>query len=73
MRLEDVINKEWIDTEKLQKAYVHGNPFPSIIMENFIESKLLKKVVSEFPDLSKLDEHEVIRFNNLKEMKLPTE
>jgi Rps23 Pro-64 3,4-dihydroxylase Tpa1-like proline 4-hydroxylase len=69
MRLEDVINKEWLDTEKLRNAYVHDNPFPSIIMENFLESKLLRKVVSEFPDLSKLDENEVIRFNNSREIK----
>jgi len=69
MKLNDVINEQWIDAKSLASLYSKAAPFPHIVMENFIKEDVLKRVSSEFPDLSKLKDS-VIKYNNSKEIKL---
>ncbi len=69
MKLNDVINEQWIDAKSLAPLCSKAAPFPHIVMENFIKQDVLKRVSSEFPDLSKLNDT-VIQFNNSKEIKL---
>ena len=69
MKLNDVINEQWIDAKSHALLYSKAAPFPHIVMENFIKEDVLKRVSSEFPDLSKLKDS-VIKYNNSKEIKL---
>ena len=59
--LEDV-------SKKNVKFYKENTPFPHIVFENFFESEFLKKVLNEFPDLSKISKSE--KYNSKNEVKL---
>lgn len=50
MKLNDVINEQYLSAESLKSSYEFALPFPHIVMENFIKLDLLKAVVNEFPD-----------------------
>ena len=69
MKLSDVINEQWLDAKSLSARYRIAVPFPHIVFNNFIKEDLLKRVSTEFPDLSKLKDT-VIKFENDKEIKL---
>lgn len=69
MKLNDVINEQWIDAKSLSAQYNGATPFPHIVMENFIKDDVLERVSAEFPDLAKLKDT-VIQYNNSKEIKL---
>lgn len=69
MKLSDVINEQWLDAKSLSTRYRVAVPFPHIVFNNFIKEDLLKRVSTEFPDLSKLKDT-VIKFENDKEIKL---
>ena len=69
MEIKDFINKNWCDPKSLNGVYVKADPFPHIIMENFIKKELLEKVLLEFPNL-KDSKNSSISFNNDKEIKL---
>ena len=69
MKLNDVINEQWLDAESLTKHYCDAAPYPHIVLNNFIKEDLLEQVSAEFPDLSKLKDT-VIQYNNNKEIKL---
>ena len=69
MKLNDVINEQWLDAGSLTKQYCDAAPYPHIVFDNFIKEDLLEQVSAEFPDLSKLKDT-VIQYNNNKEIKL---
>jgi len=69
MDLKDVINKKWLDSKKYFLDYNRQSPFPHIVMNNFIKEDILKKVLTEFPDLSKLEKDSVVKFQNNREVK----
>ena len=69
MKLSDVINEQWLDARSLSNQYFDAAPFPHIVLDNFIKEDVLEKVLTEFPDLSKL-KGTVTQFNNSKEIKL---
>ena len=64
MDLKDVINKKWLDSKKYFLDYNRQSPFPHIVMNNFIKEDILKKILTEFPDLSKLKKDSVVKFQN---------
>ncbi len=70
MELNDVINEQWIDAKSLASIYSHAAPFPHIVIENFIKEDLLKRVLLEFPDLSKFKDTVIHKYNNSREIKL---
>lgn len=49
--------------------YVNANPFPNCYIDDFFNEKLLEEVLNEFPDLSKIADH---NFGNSNEKKLAT-
>ena len=69
MKLEEVVNKEWLDTKSLSKGYLEASPFPHIVMKNFINADLISKVANEFPDLAKMKDN-IIKYDNTTEIKL---
>jgi hypothetical protein len=68
MKLEDILNKEWLDPKSLRKSYRNATPFPHIVMKNFIKNDVLENVANEFPDLSKLKDS-ITKFDNDREVK----
>jgi Rps23 Pro-64 3,4-dihydroxylase Tpa1-like proline 4-hydroxylase len=69
MLLSDVINEKWIDAKSLSAQYSDAWPFPHIVIHHFIKEDVLRRVLNEFPDLSKLKDS-AIYYNNNKEIKL---
>ena len=67
MKLSDIINKKWLDSESLSDAYLQAEPFPHIVLHDFIDANLLKSVAEEFPDLAK-QKSSVIKFENNREI-----
>ena len=63
MKLEDVINEKWLNSKNLNKEYKENQPFPHIVLNDFIRPSLLKKIVNEFPDLENKKEG-VNKFND---------
>ncbi len=55
-------------SDKYSKYYRENTPFPHIVFENFFKSEFLKKVLEEFPDLSKISKSE--KYNSKNEVKL---
>jgi hypothetical protein len=69
MNLNDVINDRWLDPDPVAASYQSAQPFPHIVMEDFIKNDVLNNVLIEFPDLAKHDKL-AIKFNNNNEVKL---
>lgn len=69
MKLDDVINEKWLDAQSLSARYRGADPFPHIVMDDFVREDILDSVASEFPDLSKA-KGAVIKFENEREVKL---
>ena len=47
---------KWIrELPELSKQYKHANPYPHIILENFLNTEILNECVSEFNELNKTD------------------
>jgi len=67
MKISDFINKEFTKPDLLNQVYIQNEPYPHIVMDNFIKEDLLLKVLDEFPDLSKLDAK--VEFKNEREIK----
>ena len=36
MKLEDVINEKWLNSKNLNKEYKENQPFPHIVLNDFI-------------------------------------
>jgi len=68
MKLSDVINEKWLDAQSFADQYQNASPYPHIVLTDFIKEDILKKVLLEFPDLSKLKDS-VIEFNDDKNAK----
>ena len=68
MKLEDVLNPRWIDAKTLNSSYAAGDPFPHIVMEDFLNVEYLKAVADEFPDL-KSCKTGTIKFSNNTQIK----
>lgn len=68
MKLDDFINKKWLDAGSLKDGYKNADPFPHIVMEDFLKPEVLEQVLAEFPDLSQL-QGSVMQFNNDREVK----
>lgn len=68
MKLEEVINNKWLNSKSFQKKYLTAEPFPHIVMHDFIKTDILKQVLEEFPDLEK-ETDLVYKFNNDKQVK----
>ncbi len=67
MKISDFINKEFTKPDLLNQVYIQNEPYPHIVMDNFIKEDLLLKVLDEFPDLSKLDAK--VEFKKEREIK----
>lgn len=68
--MESILNSDKSLNELLDiygKKYRKAEPFPSIYFDDFFNEDFLKKVLSEFPDLS---QHKVLRYDNANERKL---
>jgi Rps23 Pro-64 3,4-dihydroxylase Tpa1-like proline 4-hydroxylase len=61
------VNPKYSNPEKLNKSYTTNKPFSHIVLDNFIDEKLLQGILEEFPDLSKLKSG--IKHNNSREIK----
>ena len=48
------INLKYSDPETLHESYTSNKPYPHIVLDNFIDESLLKDILDEFPDLSKV-------------------
>lgn len=72
MELGDVLNPVYQDPLKLRDSYVNGDPFPHIVLPDFLNTDLLNKVADEFPDLA-LAKTAVKQFNNDKEVKFSSQ
>ena len=48
-------------------AYASADPFPSIYFDNFFNADVLKKILSEFPDMSKSPD---LKYNDANQIKL---
>lgn len=68
----NILSNKYENLEKVSKKnvkfYLENTPFPHIVFENFFESEFLKKVLNEFPDLSKISKSE--KYNSKNEVKL---
>ncbi len=53
--------------EKEFKNYHNGIPFPSIVIENFFDEEYLNQILSDFPDLSKVESSQ--KYMNKNEIK----
>lgn len=69
MKLDEVINPQWLDAQSLSGGYQGAEPFPHIVMRNFIRDDVLAEVTDEFPDLAKCKDS-AITYNNEREIKL---
>ncbi len=70
MKLSDVINQQWIDPNLHSGTYNSANPFPHIIMHNFLNKELLKRVADEFPDLAQQIDGSVVKYEDSRQIKL---
>lgn len=52
--MKSPINSIYSDPAKLNKLYLQNNPFPHIVLDEFIDSELLGEIHAEFPNLSKI-------------------
>ena len=66
--LDQILNERWLDPNKLSNQYQEANPFPHIVMDDFLDKDLLELVEAEFPDLKSLGDHK-IEFSNSAETK----
>ena len=67
--LSEFLNKEYCDPSKLSAQYQHNNPFPHIVMPNFLHSEILDQVLAEFPNLKDADVDKRVIFGNEREIK----
>ena len=52
--LNEFLNPKYLDdTNYLLNKYKHNNPFPHIVLDNFINENILSEVANEFPSLDK--------------------
>ena len=65
--MKNPINPNYSDPEKLNASYIANKPFSHIVLDNFINEKLLQGILEEFPDLSKLKSG--IKFNDSRQIK----
>ena len=63
----NLINTNYLDPEKLNVSYTTNKPFPHIVLDNFIDERLLKGILDEFPDLSEVKSRR--EFKNSREVK----
>ena len=49
------VKEEYHDVVPLKKIYKNNKPFPHIVLDNFVDEKLLNNVLNEFPDLSTIE------------------
>ncbi len=64
----NIISDKYKDALSLQEKYKKNDPFPHIVLDNFIDSSVLKQVVAEFPNLEDLPN--TIKFNKGTSIKL---
>ena len=67
MTSSDYLSKQHLDAHGLRSAYVNNDPYPHIVLDEFIKPDLLNSVESEFPDLRSLKNK--IEFQNQMEIK----
>ena len=61
------VNEKYFDTTVLKKMYRSNEPFPHIVLDNFVDEELLNNVLNEFPDLSTFENKR--SFNEPKQIK----
>ena len=62
------VNEKYCDASVLKKTYKNNEPFPHIVLDNFVDEGLLNNVLDEFPDLSTIEDKR--SFNEPKQIKL---
>ena len=66
--MKNLLNKNYYDFNKLKDEYLNNDPFPHIVLDDFIQEEILLKVYEEFPDLGSLNNK--IDFNDPTQIKL---
>ena len=61
MKIKEILNLEGRPTllevaKEYRQTFLEANPFPHIVLDNFINERLLAKCEQDFPDLAKIDE-----------------
>jgi Rps23 Pro-64 3,4-dihydroxylase Tpa1-like proline 4-hydroxylase len=56
-----------LTADKEYQNYYDGSPFPNIVIENFFDENYLNQVLSDFPDLSKIESSQ--KYSNKNEVK----
>jgi len=69
MHITDLVEAKWTNPDVFREQYVSAEPFPHIVMEDFIRPDILKRVEAEFPDLAK-QSGDVITFDDQLQIKL---
>ena len=65
-----LINPKYLDPKKLKQSYIKNKPFSHVVLDNFINNKLLKSILDEFPNLSKV--RSKVEHKNSREKKFIT-
>lgn len=67
----NIISDKHDKPQELTKIYTSNNPYPHIVLNDFINHDLLKKVADEFPDLDQLPN--TVRFKERTSIKLASQ
>ncbi len=67
--LSEFLNQEYCEPKQLSKRYQTNDPFPHIVLKNFIRPEVLKEVLHEFPNLKEADKDKSVSFGNELEIK----
>ena len=65
------IQEQHCNTDNLQIQYKNNKPFPHIVLDNFIQPDFIERVLTEFPDLSLLENKK--SFNTPQQIKFASE
>ncbi len=68
--MHSFINPKYSDPKKLKQIYQKNKPFAHVVLDDFINEKLLKSILKEFPDLSEVKSK--VEHKNSRERKFIT-
>jgi len=67
--IEQFINSAYQDPKRLQDLYRSNDPFPHIVLQDFIAPERLRQVAAEFPNLCQAPAEQRVQFHNQSEVK----
>ena len=68
MKIEDYLNKNYVDPKIFNEQYCLNKPFSHIVFDDFLKRKLCDSILNEFPNLSQIENR--IEFKDQKQIKL---